>query len=211
MAFKTFTAGAVLTASDVNTYLAKQAVIVCTSTTRPSSPPEGMVIYETDTDKMLTYTTSTTGWVPPWNQPWGIVATTSGGTSGYAYSRSTSTQSMTTATDVTNATATFTVVANRLYKITGMAAMTHSAGSTIGSLTIVIDSVTSAGVNIPVNVAGANNDRHAVITTITTLSAGSHTIKMQAATPSGTLTLQGATGQPTVFMVEDIGPSGAPA
>ncbi|MEU4589990.1 hypothetical protein [Micromonospora aurantiaca (nom. illeg.)] len=50
MAFKTFSAGDVLTASDVNTYLMKQVVIVCTSGTRPSSPVEGMTIYETDTD-----------------------------------------------------------------------------------------------------------------------------------------------------------------
>lgn len=50
MAFKTFNAGDVLPASDVNTYLMKQAVIVCTSGTRPSSPVEGMTIYETDTD-----------------------------------------------------------------------------------------------------------------------------------------------------------------
>lgn len=210
--FKTFTAGSVLTASEVNSYLMKQAVIVCDATADyPASPVEGMTVYDKGADALKVYTTATTKFQPPWNLPWGIVTTTSGGTSGYAYSRSTSTQSVTTATDVTNATATFTVVANRLYKVTGMAAMTHSAGSTIGSLTIVIDSVTSAGVNIPVNVAGANNDRHAVVTTITTLSAGSHTIKMQAATPSGTLTLQGATAQPTVFMVEDIGPSGAPA
>lgn len=55
MAFKTFTAGAVLTASDVNTYLMKQSVIVCTSGTRPSSPVEGMMIVETDTDRVLVY------------------------------------------------------------------------------------------------------------------------------------------------------------
>ncbi|MEV5629191.1 hypothetical protein [Micromonospora tulbaghiae] len=53
MAYKTFSAGDVLTASDVNTYLMRQAVIVCTSSGRPSSPTDGMVIYETDTDKML--------------------------------------------------------------------------------------------------------------------------------------------------------------
>ena len=52
MAFKTFTVGEIATASDVNTYLMKQAVIVCTSGTRPSSPVEGMVIYETDTDNL---------------------------------------------------------------------------------------------------------------------------------------------------------------
>lgn len=55
MPLKTFTAGETLTAADVNTYLAKQAVIVCTSGTRPASPVEGMVIHETDTDKTLFY------------------------------------------------------------------------------------------------------------------------------------------------------------
>lgn len=60
MAFKTFTVGEVLTASDVNTYLAKQAVIVCTSGTRPTAA-EGMTIYETDTDLLKTY--NGTAWV----------------------------------------------------------------------------------------------------------------------------------------------------
>jgi hypothetical protein len=60
MAFKVFTPG-VLTSSDVNTFLMRQAVIVCTSTTRPASPNEGMTIYETDTDVYQTYTG--TAWV----------------------------------------------------------------------------------------------------------------------------------------------------
>lgn len=55
MAFKTFTSGAVLTAAELNTYLMQQAVIVCTAATRPSSPVEGMVIYETDTDQGYQY------------------------------------------------------------------------------------------------------------------------------------------------------------
>lgn len=54
MGFKTFAAGDVLTASDVNTYLMKQTVITCTSSTRPT-PVEGMVIYETDTDWIRVY------------------------------------------------------------------------------------------------------------------------------------------------------------
>ncbi|WP_330438825.1 hypothetical protein OHB44_28040 [Micromonospora sp. NBC_00821] len=76
MAHKAFADGDVLTAAEVNTYLMNQAVIVCTSGTRPSSPPEGMVIYETDTDLIRVYTGSTwallldaTGWVaytPTW-------------------------------------------------------------------------------------------------------------------------------------------------
>lgn len=57
MAFKTFAPG-VLTSSDLNTFLMRQAVITCTSSTRPSSPSEGMTIYETDTDLLAIYTGS---------------------------------------------------------------------------------------------------------------------------------------------------------
>jgi hypothetical protein len=57
MAFKTFAPG-VLTSSDVNTFLMRQAVITCTSSTRPASPSEGMTIYETDTDFLLSYSGS---------------------------------------------------------------------------------------------------------------------------------------------------------
>jgi hypothetical protein len=61
MPFRVFAAGEVLTAANVNDYLAEQAVIACTSGTRPSSPNEGMTIYETDTDVYSVYNGSS--WV----------------------------------------------------------------------------------------------------------------------------------------------------
>ncbi len=61
MAYKTFVALDPLPASEVMTYLMKQAVIVCTSSTRPSSPVEGMHIYQTDTDTVAIYNGS--AWV----------------------------------------------------------------------------------------------------------------------------------------------------
>jgi len=105
----TFVAGAVLTASQMNT-VAKQVVVTCTSGTRPSSPPEGMTIYETDTDKMLTYTTATTGWVPPFNLPWGRVASASSGAATSSIGTSN--------TDVNGLSVTWTAVANRYYLTT---------------------------------------------------------------------------------------------
>lgn len=91
MAFKTFTAGSVLTASDVMTYLMNQVVIVCTSGTRPGSPSEGMTIFETDTDKYLSYSGSAwielgkvgawTTWTHGWN------GTISNGTINARYNR----------------------------------------------------------------------------------------------------------------------------
>jgi hypothetical protein len=55
VAFKTFVAAATLPASDLNTYLMKQSIIACTSGSRPSSPQDGMPIYETDTDRFLIF------------------------------------------------------------------------------------------------------------------------------------------------------------
>ena len=56
---KTFTAGEVLTASDVNTYLMEQSVMVFGGTAARSSaiptPSEGMVSYRTDIDIVETY------------------------------------------------------------------------------------------------------------------------------------------------------------
>lgn len=62
MPFKSFSVSEVLTSSDVNTYLMKQAVITCTSSTRPASPVEGMTIYQTDTDNTWVYDGAT--WMP---------------------------------------------------------------------------------------------------------------------------------------------------
>jgi hypothetical protein len=62
---KTFTAGDVLTASDVNNYLMDQTVMVFGGTAARSSaiptPSEGMVSYQTDTDAIEAY--DGTNWV----------------------------------------------------------------------------------------------------------------------------------------------------
>lgn len=50
MPFNVFTNGDVFTAAHVNDYLMEQANISCTSGTRPGSPNDGMLIFETDTD-----------------------------------------------------------------------------------------------------------------------------------------------------------------
>lgn len=50
MGFKTWATEEVLASADLNNLLMRQAVVVCTSGTRPGSPPEGSFIYETDTD-----------------------------------------------------------------------------------------------------------------------------------------------------------------
>lgn len=62
---KTFTSGTVLTAADVNGYLMKQAVVTCTSSTRPSSPTDGQPIWETDTKLIRVWVSATSTWYCP--------------------------------------------------------------------------------------------------------------------------------------------------
>lgn len=75
---RTWSDGNVPTATDVNTLFRDQVITTCTSGTRPSSPVDGRVIFETDTRKFLQYSTTFTAWrdmlpmgawtayTPPW-------------------------------------------------------------------------------------------------------------------------------------------------
>lgn len=60
MGYKNWAAGDPLLAADVMSYLMNQSVISCTSSTRPSLSVEGVLIYETDTDRFYVYNG---GWV----------------------------------------------------------------------------------------------------------------------------------------------------
>lgn len=67
--YKSFTAGAILGATDVNTYLMEQTVMVFADATARdaaiASPAEGMVVYLKDSDRLFTYSSSgTAGWRP---------------------------------------------------------------------------------------------------------------------------------------------------
>lgn len=58
MGFKEWAVGELLKATDVNQYLARQVIATVTSSTRPDSPVEGQMIYETDTKSLVLYTGS---------------------------------------------------------------------------------------------------------------------------------------------------------
>lgn len=201
MPFKTFTAGAVLSSADVNTYLAKQAVVVCTSTTRPSSPPEGMVIYQTDDDKLMSYTTATTGWVPPWNLPWGRVA---GATSGAATSGI-----GTSAVDVSGLSVTFTAVANRYYRTTIQVPIYQQATAT-GYVTLRVNNNSADLLQVQEQVeSGASSTL--ILSHVETIAAGSVTRKARINVDAGGGTVAYSSAYPATILVEDLGPSAAPA
>lgn len=199
MAFKTFTS-TTFSSSDVNTYLMKQANIVCTSGTRPASPNEGMTIYETDTDRQLIYTTATTGWRQPWNMPWGYIT--------YASSIAT-TSGITTDADVL--TVTFTAVPQRRYKMTysALALLNTSSASVFGKIT----DNTPTPIATDMHFGDPNTLVSVFVTAMFNPSvAGSVTFRGRISCNAGTLTLQGLAGsQIHQFLVEDIGPNGAPS
>lgn len=176
--------------------------IICTSTTRPTSPFQGMRIYETDTHKALVYAGATSGWNPPWNLPWGIMG------------QATVTAEQTVGTggvDITGASVTYTAVAGRRIRISGKAMMSTGTLASAWTLRVYKDGsifdVIAVDNDVVANASyGASGD------TIDAPSAGSHTYKLNAnftVNTNNKVALSGA-GFATVIIVEDIGPAANP-
>lgn len=174
---------------------------VCTSATRPASPYRGQTIYETNTGRLLVYYGATTGWQPPWGQPWGFM-------NGIALPTS-FTQSSTSTFDVTGMSVTFTATNNRFYKISAfMPAIERVSGVATAFCLFngaselqlcVVDGSSPGTFNV---VAPA----HLVKTQ--TFTAGLTTLKcsIRSVGGSGTMSAHARGGNPTL-LVEDIGPS----
>jgi len=90
--FKTFTAGAILTAADINSYLMEQSIPVFADATARAaaitSPTKGMFYYQQDIDAYYIYTTSwqrfQTGW-QSWTPTWTGVTKGTSPTETYSY------------------------------------------------------------------------------------------------------------------------------
>lgn len=169
---------------------------VCTSTTRPTTPFEGQMIYETDTDKLLIYNGS--AWNPPWNTAWGFIGSAT---------KSSNQGSITTGSDVTGLSITFTAVANRKYKISTQGMMLSSSANDIFNWII-----NAGGSDIMLKSFIIPSTSFGVFTgceTVHTPSAGSITYKVRAARNSGssTGTVVAGSGYEAILIVEDIGPA----
>ena len=219
---KTFTAGAVLTASDVNNYLMEQSITYFATTaardTAITSPEDGMVAYigSNDANEGL-YTYNGTAWRkgPGWNAPWGVVPATAGGTSGLGYVLNTATQNITTAeTALTSMTVTFTAVANRLYRASLYEPRLNNAGGSPAYFEGKLRFTSVAGTQMQSIVIPSGVGATAVqmfLETVFTTTAGSKVVLATLQTPSGNFNAEGSATQPRIFRVEDIGPSGAPS
>lgn len=200
MALLSFTAGNQLPAASMNS-LAKQVVITCTSGSRPGSPVQGMTIYETDTNKLLTYTTATTGWVPAWNLPWGV--------QDYVVNGSDTTSSSNPATAITGTSV--TLKANRRMRI---ATTMHVSGSGSGS-SLVITAFIADAANATLqtgywNLSNISNVSSMHLQHTFTSTAGSFQAKVRIGRGGESWTLSSTGGFLSSITLEDLGPAGAP-
>lgn len=197
MAFKTFVAGATLTAAEVNDYLMKQAVIVATSGTRPASPVEGMTIYETDTDKLLTYDGAT------WNLPKNVAG-------GHLAAPAVVTASQTGIsgdTDLTGLSRAVTVGANRRIKVIGSGLVSGTvAGDTVVGYIKEGATVLGRWCHDTIAAAGASRSFERGVE-LEAPTAGAHTYKLslQRLTGTGTVGLEAAATYPASIAVVDLG------
>lgn len=205
MPYTTVTSGTTITAAWANANVRDQVVTPFAGTSARSSaitsPIEGMATYDTTNDRFEIYTTTTTGWVAPWNMPWGVV--------GRATVTANQTSIGTSVTDLTSLTTTFTAIANRIYKISAHAVYDSNTVATQHNLFV------RNGGGTQLALAAYVPPSTGCITTypITAYAAasGSTTIKLSASCSSGTFSLVASATNPAFLIVEDIGPSAAPA
>ena len=196
--FTTFTAGNVLTASEMNNYLMEQSVMVFATTGARDSaitaPEAGMTAYINTGDSsegLYSYTGTTWNKGPSWNAPWGLVALTSDTTSA-------------TITANTNYVATtFTAFANRYYEINFMGRVIMAAANTTH---IIYDATAAATIQEWYN--ATLTDLQPVLQVVKTFTAGTRTLAYRA-NVNVTTAITGVT-RPHQLIIKDIGPSGAP-
>ena len=208
--FKTFTAGAVLTASDVNNYLMEQGVMYFATTAARdlaiTSPEEGMVAFIGSNDAnegLYVYHGATGGWRkgPGWNAPWGFLAT-----SGNVGNVTTGTH--TTMQDGSvPMTLTATTVTNRRYRITMEHQHYASGGANSINRRLVIGGTTQRDYNV-LNIAQFVVAAATNVSFYTETSGQSRIFKVQIAASGSNAAVN---DNNFVLTVEDIGPSGAPA
>lgn len=206
--FKSFTAGSVLTASDVNNYLMEQSIMYFATTTARdtaiTSPEDGMVVYIGSNDSsegLYTYHGSAWRKGPGWNAPWGRVG------SAVATTNQTS---ITTVVDVTSLSVTWTAVANRYYRTTVIIPV-FSQLTNAGIVNLLITDgtpTTKQSVNLQA-AAGTDVNINAFVLE-SNIATGSATRKARILTTAGSGTITADSDNVPTIIVEDIGPAGAP-
>jgi len=207
MPYTTVVAGTTITASWGNSNVRDQVVTpFATTGARDSaitSPVIGMVEYisSNDVNEGLTTRNSANQWRLPWNMPWGIVASAS----------TTSATALTTGVtaDITGLSVTWTAVGNRRLRITVQCA---AYATPINNAAIIL--ADGAGTQLEISHPSTRSGGAVgggCLSYIEAPASGSVTRKVRMVVVGTTPTGGGATTSPAFILVEDIGPSGAPA
>jgi hypothetical protein len=167
------------------------------------SPELGAVRFNKDKHEFLTFYGSVTGWRPPWTQPWGEVGT--------AHATADQT-AITTLTDVTGLTVTFTVpTENRRYRLEWYAMV---EGANVGDrVDISVTNGSNAEVGegfhdrFYIQVANSPESRNKSFDGLLNLATGSTQLKLRIErTGSGAVKVTNSTSQ-AWMTVRDVGPS----
>ena len=209
MAYTTIVSGTNITSSWANASVRDQVVSPFASTAARTAaitvPVVGMVstlTTNTSAEGVEVYN-SASQWRLPWNMPWGRV--------GSAVATTNQTSIGSSATDVTSLSVTWTAVANRYYRTTVIIPVFSQLGSNGIVNLLITDSTptTKQSVNLQAT-AGTDVNIQAFVLE-STITAGSTTRKARILTTGGSGTVTANTANVPTIIVEDLGPSGAPA
>jgi hypothetical protein len=177
---------------------ARGGVIVCTSSTRPSAPTAGDLIYETNTKKLLEYQDSTLGWTPPWNLPWGLVGSAN---------LTSNSSSFTTQTDISGLSVTFTSVSGRKYRVSTNVNLQSTVATDDVRGYLFVDGVSTA--TMVAHLSLADRAYRVQDHTIVSGTGSSMTVKIrgQRQAGSGTCTCSNNSSNSSWLIVEDVGPA----
>ena len=205
--YKVFTAGAVLTASDLNNYCQEQSVMYfATTAARDSaitSPEDGMVAYIGSNDSSEGfYTFNGSAWRkgPGWNAPWGMQL--------HAVDTVSTRDFTTSPATIPNITGSVSVVANRFYRCTFNCRFLNTSASA-GNIFNIRAGGASVSSGIQPNFSTFGDQSLVVYGIFKSTTTGSMTFDVQVNCSTGTLKIYGG-NTPTTLTVEDCGPYGAP-
>lgn len=194
-------------AGAVDTSLLQTVRVFASTTARDTaitSPTAGMTCYIDSNDVnegFYTYIGAAWRKGPGWNAPWGVIGRVSSANSQASVG--------TTYTDVTDLSITFTAVANRFYKISAYISAAVNATATFALANIIEDATTTVIQTGTPIVASLGAGLYPMA--VRTYTAGSHTVKVQIRANTGTILTGASATNLHQMVIEDIGPSGAPA
>lgn len=179
-------------------------VIAATSSARPASPTDGMVIYETDTDRLMAYNSSTTSWVCPY--PLGRLAVTSLENFNYPPGGLVTPQTQNLIGIVSAS-----LLANRKIRVVASGNLYSSAANTSVQMSIVDGNASSSTVLnrsfVTTSDTNANqNESFFVSHVLTNTSAGSRTFGLCLNASAGSQVTTSSTA-PTTIAIYDDGPA----